>query len=214
MVRVGRSIGHWCGRERRRKERGIGGEVSSTGFGRKVTAMHGKIGPPTYNRGSVPIDGLFVSRTLRGLKCGYDGFVWDHRLLWIELPLTIAFGHDVPPIAQAKARRLKCEDPRVVKRYLEVYKADILQFGMLKLAKGLQEWASFIPEHHAKNQYEVLDYMRLSAVREADKRCRKLKMGMKQWTPDYQKVREEIKLWNLVVRKKRDNHACGRFLDR
>ena len=53
-----------------------------------VTAQHGRYGPPTYERGSVPIDGLFVSRTLRGSKCGYDEFLWDHRLLWIEIPLT------------------------------------------------------------------------------------------------------------------------------
>ena len=32
-----------------------------------VTAQHGVEGPSTYNRGSQPIDGLFVSRTLRGL---------------------------------------------------------------------------------------------------------------------------------------------------
>jgi len=30
-----------------------------------ITSQHGMDGPPTYDRGSVPIDGLFVSRTLR-----------------------------------------------------------------------------------------------------------------------------------------------------
>ena len=119
----------------------------------------------------------------------------------IEIPLTIAFGHDVPLIIKAKARRLKCEDPWVVKRYLEAYKADILQFDMMGLAKGLQERAGGILLHHVKNQYDVLDEMRFLAVLEADKRCRKLKMGQKQWTPDFQAVREEVKLWNLVLRR-------------
>ena len=131
--------------------------LEKLGLVESITSQHGWNGPLTYNRDSAPIDGLFVSRTLRGLKCGYDGFIWDHRLLWIEIPLTIAFGHDVPPIIKAKAWRLKCEDPRVVKRYLEVYRADILQFVMMGLAKRLQERAGGIPLHHVKNQYHVSD---------------------------------------------------------
>ena len=71
------------------------GEVSNRlaqlGLIKCVTTQHGAQGPPTYDRGSVPVDGLFVSRTLRVLKCGYDRFIWDHRLLWIEIPLTVAF---------------------------------------------------------------------------------------------------------------------------
>ena len=35
----------------------------------------------------------------------------------------------------------------------------------------------------------------------ADKRCRKLKMGDKQWSPDYQAAREKVKLWKMVVKK-------------
>ena len=62
-----------------------------------------------------------------------------------------------------------------------------------------------------KKQDDVLDEMRLLAVLEADKRCRKLKMGQKQWTPNFQAVREEIKLWNLVLRKKRGARVSGRY---
>ena len=54
--------------------------------------------------------------------------------------------------------------------------------------KRLQERAGGIPLHHVKNQYDVLDEMRLLVVLEADKRCQKLKMGQKQWMPDFQVV--------------------------
>ena len=67
--------------------------------------------------------------------------------------------------------------------------------------------------HHVKNQYDVLDEMRLLVVLEADKRCRKLKMGQKQWTPDFQVVQAEVKLWNLVLRKKRGARVSGRYLE-
>ena len=189
-------------------------KLERLGLVENVTAKHGCQGPPTYDRGSVPIDGMFVSRTLRGCRCGYDEFIWDHRLVWIEIPLTIAFGHNLPPIVKAKARRLKCEDPRVVQRYLDLYKADILKFDMMGMATRLQELAKVIPLHHAKNQYDVLDHMRFAAMMEAEKRCRKLKMGAKQWTPDFQRIREEIKLWNLVLRKMRGTSVNGRFLER
>ena len=78
--------------------------LEKLGLVESITSWHGLNGPLMYNFGSVPIDGLFVSWMLRGLKCGYDSFIWDHWLLWIEIPLTIAFGHEVPPIIKAKAR--------------------------------------------------------------------------------------------------------------
>ena len=52
----------------------------------------------------------------------------------------------------------------MVRTNLEVYRADILQFDMMGLAKRLQERAGGIPLHHVKNQYDVLDEMRLLAV--------------------------------------------------
>ena len=188
--------------------------LEKLGLVESITSWHGLNGPLTYNRGSALIIGLFVSWTLSGLKCRYDGFIWDHQLLWIEIPLMIAFGHKVPLIIKAKAQQLKCEDPRVVKHYLEVYRVEILQFDMIGLAKRLQERAGGIPLHNVKNQYDVLDEMRLLAILEADKRCRKLKVGQKQWTPDFQATREEVNLWNLVLRKKRGARVAGRYLER
>jgi hypothetical protein len=54
--------------------------------------------------------------TLQGTRCGYDKFVWDHRLLWLEILLAVALGHNDPPIVRATALRLKCEDPKVVQK--------------------------------------------------------------------------------------------------
>jgi hypothetical protein len=65
------------------------------------TTGHGIHAPNTYERGSNPIDGIYVSRTLMGFKCGYTDFEFDHRCLWIDVPDTIAFGHKIPPIVRA-----------------------------------------------------------------------------------------------------------------
>ena len=122
----------WCSTLKARLE--------NLGLVESTTSQHGLNGPPPYyNRGSALIDGLFVSWMLRGLTCGYDGFIWDHWLLCIEIPLMIAFSHEVHPIIKAKAQQLKCEDPRVVKWYLEAHKADILQFDMMGWQKDFRK---------------------------------------------------------------------------
>ena len=76
-----------------------------------------------YNRGSMPIDGLYRTRALWELRCGYTAFrVFDHRAMYIDIPNTIAFGSAIPPIAPRVKCRLKPKDPRMVKSYLEQYK--------------------------------------------------------------------------------------------
>jgi len=83
-----------------------------------VTSRHGLTGPLTYQGGSKSTDALWITPTLLGLQCGYLKFVpwFNHCCLWIDIPTAVAFGHDLPPIVSARARRLKCQDPRVMDR--------------------------------------------------------------------------------------------------
>ena len=79
---------------------------------------HGQDAPNTYNRGRLPIDGIFATPAIDIIKGGYHGFgdtiPSDHRCLWFDVSYTTAFGHDLPKTVHAKARRLKMEDPRTV----------------------------------------------------------------------------------------------------
>ena len=96
-------------------------KLREMGLVEAITTAHGKQGPPTYERGSEPIDGIFVSETLLQMTCGYLPFVFDHRALYIDVPLSVVFGHELPPVVRPQARRLKCDDPRIVKRYQDTY---------------------------------------------------------------------------------------------
>ena len=177
-----------------------------------LTKTHGVNGPSTYNRGSAPIDGIFVSPTLQGTRCGYDKFVWDHRLLWIEIPLAVAFGHNVPPTVRAAARRLKCEDPRIVQKYLAEYVTWIEHFQLREKAQWLQEGSGLLPEWLQKLEYDKLDKIRFDAMMFADKHCQKLKMGAKQWTPNYQLARDKVTMWKLIVQRKQGKRVHTRYL--
>jgi len=150
--------------------------MSQLGLVELVTAQHGVEGLSMYNRGSQPLDGLFVSRTLRGLRCGYDEFIWDHRLLWLEIPLSIAFGHNVPPIVRPKARRLKCEDPRIVRKYLAEYHSWVEHYDLVGKARWIQENAWWL-QGLVQGEYDKLDEFRYEAMMVADKWCQKLSMG-------------------------------------
>ena len=145
-------------------------------------------------------------------RCVYDKFVWDHRLLWIELPLAVAFGHTVPPTVRAAARQLKCKDPRIVNKYLEEYVMWIEHFGSIEKAQRLQEGAGSLPEWLVKQEYDQLDKIRFDAMMFADKHCWKLKMGAKQWTPNYQLARDKVTMWKLIVQRKQGKRVHTRYL--
>jgi hypothetical protein len=48
--------------------------------------------PPTYARGSTPIDALFVSRGLLQSQAGLLPVTCDHRVLWMDISESIALG--------------------------------------------------------------------------------------------------------------------------
>ena len=57
---------------------------------------HGKDGPETYDNGSKPVDGIFVSSHININGGGYLEFGTfsdtDHRALWIDVPAIKIFG--------------------------------------------------------------------------------------------------------------------------
>jgi hypothetical protein len=110
----------------------------------------------------------------------------------------VAFGHNVPPTIRAVAQQHKCKDPRIVKKYLAEYETWIGHFGLLEKAQRLQHYQVWMP----KPKYDRLDKIRYDAMMFADKHCRKLKMGAKQWTPNYQLARDKVTMWKLIVQRK------------
>ena len=78
--------------------------------------------PETYNGGSDPIDEIFISSTLTVTGGGYlehGSSQGDHRPLWIDLDKAAAIGTVFPDLPTHKARKLKCSDLRIVKKYLK-----------------------------------------------------------------------------------------------
>jgi len=73
-----------------------------------ITSQHGQCGPNTHNRGSTPIDGIFIPPSLLPhVTSGYlafsEGIPSDHRALWIDIPLSALGWFIVPEPTPLKA---------------------------------------------------------------------------------------------------------------
>jgi len=58
-----------------------------------VTTQHGNQSPNTHNRGSMPIDGIFLPTNLiQTIQSGYlafsEGIPSNHRVIWVDIPVT------------------------------------------------------------------------------------------------------------------------------
>lgn len=180
---------------------------------------HGNDAPATYNRGSKPIDGIFVSTTLIHSRCGYLAHGdtptgCDHRALYIDLYTSAAFGNSIPT-HKPSIRRMKCNDPRVVKRFNDVYSKFLSDHNLYDRSATLQEQAQHGPFTPAMAQeWEAIDSLRMEGTEKADKKCRKLKMGAVPWSPEIAKVRQKVKVWGLIKRRMTGCKVNGRFLRR
>ena len=97
--------------------------MNTFGLSEAITNMHGRNPPPTFQRGTDAIDGIFVSSTVKTTQAGFLGFgdiPGDHRGIWIDVPHKSILGYKMADIPKASARRLKLDDPRIVHRYLDI----------------------------------------------------------------------------------------------
>jgi hypothetical protein len=106
-----------------------------------LSSTHGTNTPATFTKGgSETIDDLFVlSPALVGCRCGLlpPMSCLDHRWFWIDIPNPLAFGSEVPPIVARRADRLRKDDPRTTKKFVELFKASLLAKNLIARADKL-----------------------------------------------------------------------------
>jgi len=87
-------------------------------FGMSVVhpTLHGAQLPTTHNRGTLPIDGIFIPDALIPMRrAGYlafgEGAPSDHRAVWMDIPLALLHMSQDNSLVKAPAHRLQCADP-------------------------------------------------------------------------------------------------------
>ena len=197
------------------KDHNITDWMALFGLKEAVTSLHSGRPPPTYHRGSDPIDGIFISKELDPSRSGYLDFgelPGDHRGLWMDLPNNQVLGYKMKDIVKAKARRLKLDDPRVVNKYLKELHKLFTRKKVYSRLKALKIAVSLDPTltPPRRKLYEELDKLRYESMKEAEKKCRKLKMGGVPWSPQLQRARDSILFWTLIQRKQKRCHISTR----
>ena len=163
---------------------------------------------PTCSKSTdLPIDGIWCSRALHIEAAGYAGFDdaplfhTDHRFLWVDISLQTALQHPAPILPYHPPSRLSLVDPRVVKRYNRIVRAEYDRHNLPSKLFALQNRVyAFKPTD--EDHLETLMTVDYSIRRLAQRRCRKLRMGCYQFSDVFKRHSQEVHLWTLL-RKRR-----------
>jgi exonuclease III len=162
--------------------------------------------PPTSERGSVQIDYIFVSPGIGIKRAGFlpfGKFPGDHRAIWIEVNTKDMIGVNPECLNKMNARRLKLQDPRTVKAYQNELLNRITSENLDQEIKSLfkVEETHWTKEHETRYNTVAEKYRR--HMIEAEKRCRKLKMGGHPWSIEFANARNSKFFWEWALKRSR-----------
>jgi hypothetical protein len=184
-----------------------------------IITRHGHNAPKTFNYGTTPIDGVFISQDVNVLAGGYTPTKWgmstDHRLIWIDVEMGTLFGQALSKPWAPKARRLKLNDPRIVARFMSARIRLSQQDNILTSLKELQ--SSIASEGLGRNhihRLKELDRLCTGHVIEADKQRRKLKMGAVPWSPPLQQSIDRIRYYRACIGRLFYNNINSRMIQK
>jgi hypothetical protein len=193
-------------------------KLTTLGLTEAIVQRHSDDSPlSTCNKGSKPIDGIYTSSTIHITKGGYlpyFHFPTDHRALWIDITMDNLCGSNMAPIITPQARRLKCNDPRTQKKWLQLYTSYLTERKAISRAFKLQNSLHHPLPQSLIEEYEKLRTIRMDARRFADKRCRKLYMGGVPYSPELALARSTIELWKAIVSWKMGNKNNMKHIQR
>ena len=159
----------------------------------------------SFERGSEIIDGIFCSSNIKVTTCSYQSFQQspgDHRGIEMEICLSSVFGNKKPHITPRPPRRLQCKLAYSVKKYNSILVRFIRNHKMNVRAQKLKDAAQFPLTLPQQKQFENLDSLMVEGMKLAEKKCRKLKMGGVQWTPQVSKNFKTIHVLCMLTKKK------------
>lgn len=177
-----------------------------------LTNHPGKSPPATQNtnRTRTPIDGIWMSAGIDVLASGYWEFGGacpsDHRGLWIDVDKDSVLGHRPNQLYAPAIQRLSETDPRIKRRYIrrtkEAYKDNNIyeKFEHLQRLYQDKDEPDFDQIKFA-DKYDLLDIEIKVIRKDIERNIRKVKRGNIQWSPALQTKRDQIELWQRVVKR-------------
>jgi len=187
---------------------------------RQLHSNNGVIPPPTSKTGSTPIDSIFVSRPLQHIHKGgwlkLGKGVGDHRPLYIDIPVRVLFGEDKFKIHRHEMRRLKCDNPNLVKKFNQLLLKQLIHekthTKLATLRWNLQ--SGCLTKEECTKSLIKIDNSIQHSVLYAEKKCRKLCTGEVPFSIEAKEAGQLIHFWNNVIRKKRGWNISSKYIRR
>jgi hypothetical protein len=155
------------------------------GMREAILDKHTQSSPPaTHNRNNQrqPIDGLFVRPGLQAVAAGYSTFgagcPSDHQVIWANFTYTDAFGLSSTPLVSLGACRLNTKNPRLVEKYVQQLRKQLVHSGLakrlfaLELCATQQGWSTLL-----QDKYDDIQASHLKLRCRIELELRKLRMG-------------------------------------
>lgn len=161
--------------------------------------------PPTCKKSREhPIDAIFGPASFTSWRGGYLAFDYlegDHRGLWCDIPVEFILRYRMQHPAHAGARRLKTSDPRIRRKYTRTLHKSLEKENVYEKMTTLQAsmQQGILPTDLIR--FKELDSIINSAMRTAERSCRKLCTGIIPWSPMYQKACDRVTYWKLVCKE-------------
>lgn len=162
------------------------------------------------NKQATPIDGLWVTPSLTIERAGYCGIEEkissDHMALWIDCSITELLGKEDKTAHPCIRSLLNKKDYKGKKQYISKTEKTQKEMSCLKELRELNEipkgqWSS---QH--KEKYNRLLQHDIQQRRYIAATTRKKFTGTRVWSPSLQSLRDQRRLWSLII-KRRSGHV-------
>ena len=182
-----------------------------------ILDQHSTKSPPaTCNKNTKrqPIDGIFATNGIKIIAGGYapfdEGCPSDHRYLWVDISHQHAFGDESFQMV-TPARRFTTQHPKIVHKYNSKTK-EIIQTE--KLSKSLFQIESTAQingwSQELENEYNRINNRQYVLRKTIAEKIRKLRMGGVVWSPKLQVYRTAIKIWSMLLRKRKGQNVSNK----
>ena len=170
--------------------------------------------PPTTDRGSYPIDSIFVSPDLIDIEAGgwlqISTGISDHRPLYIDISIRLLLGKYKNHAGPSTMRRLKCQDMKSVDNYNRILEQQYHHHNTLaKLEHFLQTKSEPLTEQDKVNLFKI-DKVCTQAVIHAERKCRHIFAGGRPYTPKLNKLGKIVDTWRMIIKKKLGRHISSK----
>ena len=174
--------------------------------------------PPTTDKGSYPIDSIFVSPELVDIIAGgwlrINNGLNDHRMLYIDISIKLLIRKYKNSTRPYSIRCLKCRDEKAVQRFNSLLAKQYVHHNTLNKLELFRSTHSIPLTPHDKELLFKIDRVCTQAVLHAERHCRKLNTGERPYTPELNRLGKHVDAWRCIVRKRLGRNVSTRRISR